>query len=123
MTFIFNRNRPLLCLLAGLFLCGLKWPFNWFGGQDANRKAAMQASSFGLLHPASPLLINAWDRLEGKVPDNDGEYGRTTHNLTNLAIEWTRVWTPYATKYIASFGVYLIVLMIAAMSLAVYFEL
>jgi hypothetical protein len=37
-----------------------------------DRKAAMQATAFGLLN-IDPHLANAWDRIEGKVVDNAGE--------------------------------------------------
>lgn len=113
---IFSRNRPRLCLIAGLILCGLKWPFNWIGGEDKSRKAAMQATAFGLLDP-DPRMVDAWDRIEDKAADNRGRKGIVTlsHDLTNLAIEWTRRWTPYATKFIASFAVYIVI------GLAVYF--
>lgn len=112
---LFTRDHPRLCLMAGLILCGLKWPFNWISGQDGARKAAMQSTAFGLLDP-DPRMVDAWDRIEDKAPDNRGRKGLVTlsHDLTNLAIEWTRRWTPYATKFIASFAVYLTLLLIGA---------
>ncbi len=102
---MFNRKHPYLCLIAGLILCGLKWPFNWASGNDVQRKAAMQATTFGLFDP-DPRMIDAWNRFE--------QNGRTTHNLTNLATEWNRRWLPYSTKFIASFGAYAAVIIIIA---------
>lgn len=98
-----DRKHPYFCFVIGLVLCGLKFPFNWFSGEDVERKAAMQKTSFGILPSGDGTLEDsrmedAWQRIETA--------GRPMHDLTNLAIEWTRRWVPYATKFLCMIFVY-----------------
>lgn len=101
---ILTRKRPRFCLAVGIFLCGLKYLLELVQPSSGQRKAAMQATTFGILPandgtPEDARMVDAWARVEAE--------GRTSHDLTNLAIEWNRRWLPYSTKFIASFGVYL----------------
>jgi len=39
----------------------------------------------------TPEMADAWDRIHKST--------RMSHDLKNLAIEWTRRWNPYSTKF------------------------
>jgi hypothetical protein len=84
-------------LFLGLLIAGMKFPYNWFfpEGGEIERKAVW-AKDFGLFE--GPRLIDAWARLAAD--------GRLMHDLTNLAIEWTRQWPHWGTKFMMSLFVY-----------------
>lgn len=101
---IFNTKHPYLCFALGIIIAGHKFPWDWWVQPASDhRKAAMQATSFGILpaddnSPEDAFMREAWDRILAP--------GRTSHDLTNLVIEWTRRWTPYATKFLCSLFCY-----------------
>lgn len=121
---LFNRKHPYICMAAAIYIAGAKFPFDyWINNQNVTRRAKMKGSKFGLLYDDRPVaptiaaagqLYDAWERVEGKAPDGNGDVGRLSHNLTNLIIEWVRLWTPTAVKFLCALFVYGQVLAIAA---------
>jgi hypothetical protein len=86
-----------LWFALGLLIAGVKFPFNWFfpGEGEKERKAVWQ-KDFGLYE--GPRLADAWNRF--------WDSGRPSHDLTNIAIEWTRQWPHWGTKFMMSLFVY-----------------
>jgi hypothetical protein len=85
----------MLPFLLGIILCGLKFPFNWLF-PDAKFEDIQKTGKFGLWR--GPRLQDAWLRIE--TP------GRTSHDLTNLCIEWVREWLPLSVKFLCGLFVW-----------------
>ncbi len=71
---------PILWLLLGILICGLKFPFNFAfpEGGEVPRKQVLNETQWGL-KSGDPNIEDALARI--RAP------GRTSHDLTNLPIE------------------------------------
>lgn len=99
---IFNIGHPWRCFLVGLFLCGVKFPVNWWTRDNAGRQEKMEATNFGITILDTPEMKDAWERVNKST--------RMSHDLTNLTIEWVRRWNPYSTKWFSMIVLGLILL-------------
>lgn len=104
---LFNRKHPYFVYAVGIFLCGIKFPFNWINRDNEHRQSEMEKTSFGILpsydgSKEDAPMVDAWNRIEGLAPDGDGLYNRLSHNVTNLPIEHGRKWITYAIKFLSS---------------------
>lgn len=97
---MFDRKHPYLVFALGIYLCGVKFPFNWLAGKDVNRKRLMEENSFGLLWEGNRELAKAWANLDKE--------GKTLHDATDIVVEWANVpeWQSYAVKFLCSLFVY-----------------
>lgn len=102
------RKHPYLTFWLAAEIAGHKLPFEFTDKSSDARDAEMHATKFGILplppdHPnfysdANARMVDAWQRLDTA--------GRTSHDLTNLIIEWVRRWCPFATKLLCGVIVY-----------------
>ena len=76
----------ILWLAIGIVICGLKFPFDVFDGQNADRYAMLAATELGLTSN-DPAVDSAIYRIR----TNSNGRG-LSHNLTNLPIELSRFW-------------------------------
>jgi hypothetical protein len=73
-------------LTVGIVICGLKFPFDVVGGQNAGRYAMFAATEWGLTSN-DPAVDTAINRIR-----TDANGRGLSHNLTNLPIELARFW-------------------------------
>lgn len=106
-----DRKHPYSSLWWAFEITGHKLPFEFTDKSSDKRDGQMMLTKFGILplppshydytSPENLRMRDAWERIEAW-----GGFGKLTHDLTNLMIEWVRRWCPFATKLLCGIIVY-----------------